>query len=89
MSVYQSGSVDTAIRVLENITGRFWLLAQQPYMGRRREDLSSDLRSFAVENHVILYSIKNDEGVLIHYVFPRLRGRRGSHGRLKGLLQRR
>jgi len=26
----ESGSVDTAIRILQNITDRFWLLAQHP-----------------------------------------------------------
>jgi toxin ParE1/3/4 len=65
----ESGSVDIAIRVLEDISDRFWLLAQQPYMGRRREDLSSELRSFAAGNYVILYSIAKDDVVLIHYVF--------------------
>lgn len=40
----ESGSVDTAIRILQSITDRFWLLAQQPRMGRRREDLSPDHR---------------------------------------------
>lgn len=29
----ESGSVDTAIRILQNITDRFWLLAQQPPHG--------------------------------------------------------
>jgi hypothetical protein len=40
------GSVDTAIRTVENVSDPFWLLAQQPYMGRRREDLSFELCSF-------------------------------------------
>ena len=37
----ETGSTDTATRVVENITDRFWLLARYPYMGRRRDD---DLR---------------------------------------------
>ncbi len=57
----ESGSVDTAIRVLENVTDIFWLLTQQPRMGRRREDLAPDLRSFPVGDYVILYSLEPDE----------------------------
>lgn len=38
-------------------------------MGRRREDLSPELRSFSAGNYVILYSLENDDEVLIHYVF--------------------
>jgi plasmid stabilization system protein ParE len=35
----ESGSAEIATRVLERITGRFWLLARYPYLGRRRDDL--------------------------------------------------
>jgi plasmid stabilization system protein ParE len=31
----ESGSVDTATRVVENITERFRLVARYPYLGRR------------------------------------------------------
>lgn len=65
----ESGSVDTAIRIVQNIADRFWLLARQPRMGRRRPDLSPDLRSFAAGDYVILYSIGDDNMVQIHYVF--------------------
>jgi plasmid stabilization system protein ParE len=33
-----SGSIDTATRVVEGIIERFWLLARYPYIGRRRDD---------------------------------------------------
>jgi toxin ParE1/3/4 len=65
----ESGSIDTAIRILQNITDRFWLLTKRPRIGRRREDLSPDLRSFNADNYVILYSIEKDGVVLIHCVF--------------------
>ncbi len=65
----ESGSVDTAVHVLDRVTDCFWLLSQQPYMGRRRDELSLELRSFAVGTYVILYSIENDRSVLIHSVF--------------------
>jgi plasmid stabilization system protein ParE len=38
-------------------------------MGRRRPDLSPELRSFAARDYVILYSIEDDDVVLIHDVF--------------------
>jgi plasmid stabilization system protein ParE len=38
-------------------------------MGRRRPDLSPALRSFPAGDYVILYSIEDDDVVLIHYVF--------------------
>lgn len=42
-----SASVDIAIRVVESIAERFWLLAQHPYLGRPRDaDLRRGLRSF-------------------------------------------
>ena len=65
----ESGSVDTAVRIVQNISDRFWLLAKQPRMGRRRPDLSPELRSFAARDYVILYSIEDDDVVLIHDVF--------------------
>jgi hypothetical protein len=49
---------------------RFWLLARQPRMGRRRPDLSPGLRSFAAGDYVVLYTLEDDDAaVLIHYVF--------------------
>ena len=37
----ESGSVDIATGVVENITERFWLLARYPFLGRARDE---DLR---------------------------------------------
>ena len=71
--VGQSGSVDTATRVVQNISDRFWLLGQYPRMGRAREDLSPALRSFPVGDYVVLYSLESDETVLVHHV---MHGRR-------------
>ena len=44
---HESGSVDAAIRPVQNLGDRFWLLAKQPRLGRGRPDLSPELRSFA------------------------------------------
>ncbi len=65
----KSGSIDTAIRIVENIGDRFRLLAMHPRMGRRRPDISPELRSFTAGDYVILYSIEEDDEVQIHYVF--------------------
>ncbi len=65
----ESGSVDTAIRIVQNISDRFSLLAKHPRIGRRRADLSPELRSFTAGDYVILYSIAADDLVVIHYVF--------------------
>jgi toxin ParE1/3/4 len=51
----ESGDVNTAIRILQDISDRFWLLAKQPRMGRRRPDLSTEPRSFAAGDYVMLY----------------------------------
>ena len=65
----ESGSIDTANRVVQSVTDRFWLLARYPRMGRRRSDLSPELRSFAAGDFVIIYSIEEDDMVAIHHVF--------------------
>jgi toxin ParE1/3/4 len=51
----ESGSVETADRLIDSLSHRFWLLALRPHMGRRRDDLRSGLRSFPVGDYVILY----------------------------------
>lgn len=59
----ESGSIDTAIRFVQTISDRLRLLAKQPRMGRRRPDLSPELRSFAAGDYIILYSIEDDDVV--------------------------
>jgi toxin ParE1/3/4 len=65
----ESGSIDIATRLLESITERFWLLAQFPYLGRRRDDdLRPGLRSFAADEYVIIYLVVENDVVLILHV---------------------
>ncbi|MGA2713435.1 MAG: type II toxin-antitoxin system RelE/ParE family toxin [Bryobacteraceae bacterium] len=65
----ESGSLDVATRVVESIVERFWLLARNPYIGRRRdEDLHPGLRSFTVGDYVIIHRIVEDDAVLILHV---------------------
>ena len=62
----KSGSPDIAAHVLEAITGRFWLLARYPFMGRRRDDdLRSGLRSFPADDYLIIHRIEENDVVLI------------------------
>lgn len=35
----ESGSIELADHIIDNITERFWLLAQRPHIGRARDDL--------------------------------------------------
>jgi toxin ParE1/3/4 len=42
----------------------FGRLGEFPLLGRRRDDLRPDLRSYAVEQHVILYRLE-DEGIVV------------------------
>lgn len=66
----ESGSTETATRVIDNITDRFWVLAQYPYAGRSREhDLRPGLRSFPADNYLIIYRIQAEDVVLILHVF--------------------
>lgn len=52
----ESGNIQIASSLIDNITDRFQLLAQNPELGRRRDyDLQLNLRSFAVGNYVIFY----------------------------------
>jgi plasmid stabilization system protein ParE len=56
-------------RVVDEITERFWLLAQFPWIGRKRDDdLSPGLRGFAVGDYVVIHRVESDEVVLILHV---------------------
>lgn len=48
-------NADAADALMEKFRVRFASLARTPGIGRRRTDLRSDLRSFAVGNYVIFY----------------------------------
>jgi toxin ParE1/3/4 len=65
----ESGSTDIATHVVEGIAERFWLLARNPYMGRRRDnDLRPGVRSFSADDYIIIHSIVEDEVVLILHI---------------------
>jgi toxin ParE1/3/4 len=62
----ESGSVERAERFIEYLTERFYLLAANPYIGRRREDLGPGLRSFPVGQYVIIYQIAGNDVLILH-----------------------
>lgn len=63
----RAGSIETANRVIDTITDRFWLLGQRPHLGRSREnDLGKGLRSFSVGEYIILYRVEGEDAVILH-----------------------
>ena len=72
-----SSSVEVADRFVDTLTKRFYLLASNPQLGRRRdEDLQSGMRSFAVGEYLILYRIEQENVLILHVV----RGSRNIEG---------
>jgi toxin ParE1/3/4 len=64
----ESGSIDTANRIVDRITDCFWLLARHPYIGRQRDDLAPGIRSFPAGDYVILHRVEHDDIVAILYI---------------------
>jgi len=50
-----SDNLTAADRFVDELFDKFKLLASEPGMGRRREDLANALRSFPVGNYIIFY----------------------------------
>jgi len=58
----ESGSFEIANRLIDSITGRFFLLAGHPYLGRARDDdFGAGSRSFPVGEYVIIYCVENGD----------------------------
>src|SRR2546421_567160 len=67
----ESGNPDVADRFIDTLIERFVVLADNPHIGRRRDDdLLPGLRSFPVGRYVILYSVEPNKDVLIARVIP-------------------
>ena len=65
----ESGSIERADRQVDAITERFYLLSTHPHLGRQRDDdLRPGLRSFVVDNYVIIYRVTAAGDVLILHV---------------------
>jgi toxin ParE1/3/4 len=75
----ESDSLEIANRLITTITDRFWLLARNPQVGRRRDsDLRPGLRSFPVGEYVIIYRVEDDDAIILHVI----RGSRDIEGLL-------
>ena len=59
--VASNSSVETADRLVDSITARFFLLGTHPYAGRRRDDLRPGVRAFPVGAHVLLYRVEGHD----------------------------
>jgi toxin ParE1/3/4 len=58
----ESGSIDTATRIISAITDRFALFAKFPFIGRSLEDnLRPNVRTFPVRQYLIFYSTRPGE----------------------------
>lgn len=57
----QGGSLDAAHHFLEAIYRRFLLLGEYPQAGRRRDDLRPGVRSFAVDDYIVLYRVEGND----------------------------
>jgi toxin ParE1/3/4 len=59
----ENASVEVADRLIDSITERFFLLANYPNIGRRRDDdLRPGLRSFSVGEYIIVYRLRDEDG---------------------------
>jgi toxin ParE1/3/4 len=68
----ESGSMDVATRLIDAITGRFFLLASFPYVGRARdEDFGAGSRSVAVGEYVIVYCVEGQDVFVLRVVHGR------------------
>ena len=63
-----SGSIETANRLIDIITDRFYILATFPRIGRAREDFGRGYRSLAVGEYVVLYCLENEEVLILRVV---------------------
>jgi toxin ParE1/3/4 len=65
----KSGSIEIADRLIDSITGRFFLLANHPNIGRTRgADLRPGLRSFPVGEYIIIYRIDCEDVLILRVV---------------------
>lgn len=56
-----TATIETADRLIDAITARFFLLATHPHLGRRRDDLRPGTRTFPVGEYLLLYRVEGDD----------------------------
>jgi toxin ParE1/3/4 len=60
--------LQVADRLIDNITGRFWLLGEHPSAGRDSEDVATGVRCFPAGKYLIYYR-ETRQGTEILHVF--------------------
>lgn len=69
----QKASIETADRIVDNITGKFPFLANTPEAGRTSDEIEAGLRVFPVESYLIYYRKAPRGGILISRVIHGMR----------------
>jgi toxin ParE1/3/4 len=54
-----------ATRILQIIMNKCRILEENPFLGRKRDELATGLRSFPVQNHIIFYRISSSSVEII------------------------
>jgi toxin ParE1/3/4 len=68
----ESGSMETANRLIDSITGRFLFLSNFPHAGYSRDrDLGIGTRSFPVGEYVIVYCVEGADVFILRVVHGR------------------
>ncbi len=68
----ESASVEIADRFVDSLTSRFILLARHPYVGRSRtQEFGLGMRSLAVSEYVIVYTIEAETLAILRVVHGR------------------
>lgn len=68
----ESDSIEIADRLIDSLTDRFYLLSIQPYLGRRRdEELRPGIRSFPVDDYVVLYRVDGGDVLILRVLHGR------------------
>lgn len=67
--VTESGNEDTADSFIRKIWQKIEILATQPNMGRKRDDLRKGLRSFGVGRYLIFYFLLADGVDVVRVIF--------------------
>ena len=63
-----SGSLETADRLIDSLVERFYLLSRHAFFGRPRNELGQGVRSFSIGEYLIFYRIveeMTDQTVLV------------------------
>jgi toxin ParE1/3/4 len=60
-----------ALKLLQDFTRRWELLATQPFCGQSRDDFAADLRSLVMGNFIAFYRVETDAIVIIRVLHGR------------------